>query len=156
MKTAALLFLLAITLSANTITFVNAPTGQTGPYNLLEDARAIQGTCISWNLLVAPPYTWEATEYRVADFSDPMRTELLEAAWLNTQFAVNPDTVSIHQAIWDLFGATYTDSSTLQWERRAEQNYGSIDPYGFYLLVPNQANFTQSFLVQEGVPEPMT
>jgi hypothetical protein len=163
MKTAnltALLFLLAISLSASTIQFVNPGSGANngsvyvGPYNLLEDGTPIQGTCITWDLIVGPPFVWDAQREYLSDFTEPQRTKLLEAEWLTLQFIQGQDWAPIHQAIWDIFGAGYTDSSTLSWERQAQQNYGSVDPYGFYLLVPNPVDFTQSFIVQ--TPEPAT
>jgi hypothetical protein len=149
------LFILAVAAcGAATITFVDAPTGYAGPYRLLEDGRPIWGTCYNFTFHVAPPYVWEAQEYQVTDFSDPEPTNLLEAEWLNTQFAASPDTVGIHQAIWDLFGSAFTDAGTLAWEQSAQRNYGSIDPATFYMLIPAAATSIQPFLVTRADPPP--
>ena len=144
---------------ANTIQFVDNGSGVSngsvyvGPYDLLNDGQAIKGTCFTDDLQVAPPYIWDASVYRVTDFSEPERKKLLEAEWLNQQFAVNTDWEGIHEGIWDIFGASYASANALLWKPRAEANYGTVSWDSFYVLVPSPARLTQSFLVETAAPE---
>lgn len=83
-----------------------------------------------------------------------------EAAWLTTQFAGNSsDLISLQYALWDIMNpnsepTSYGDVQT--WLNRAQQNYGSIDPYNF-AIVTNTGNLQltgqqQEFIIQ--TPEP--
>jgi len=83
-----------------------------------------------------------------------------EAAWLVTQFAGNSaDLVSLQYALWDIMNpnsepTSYGDVQT--WLDRAEQNYGSIDPYNF-AIVTNTGTLQltgqeQEFIIE--TPEP--
>jgi len=159
MKTLLILVVAAVA-QASTVQFVSAGSGANdgadyvGPYNLLIDGQPVKGTCISYDLRVGPPNTWTATAEPVSDFAPEYQVKLLEAEWLNHQFATSNDTVGIHHAIWNLFGATY--AGTGQWLSEAQQNYRSVDPNSFDLLVPVPANYTQSFLIEHPTPEPAT
>ena len=152
--------LLAATANASTVDFLNAGTGvndgvdYVGPYVLSVDGITTAGTCITFDQRVGPPYEWLAAIETVADFSEPVRTELLEAEWLNTQFAGSPDTVGIHHGIWDIFGASYADGEP--WAALASANYGTVDQNSFDVLAPTQANFTQTFLIPAKKPEEFT
>jgi len=129
-----------------------------GPYSLTDNGVSILGTCITFNLEVGPPYEWTASLEGLGDFTDPMYTELLEAEWLNLKFSSNTDWVGIHQAIWDLFGASYNDVDTKGWVSQAKvaANWSSVDPTSFGVLVPQPENATQWFLVTDSksAPEP--
>ena len=139
--------------SADTIQFLGSLTQENngiyyvGPYNLLDNGVPILGTCITWNLEVGPPYSWQATDYQLVDFSAPVQQELEEAEWLNLQFSTQPLAYwpYVHQAIWDIFGANYSDSFTLSWETEAQENYQAAGK--FSVLIPNEEDLTQSFLV---------
>lgn len=163
----ALLFaalLLAAPLAfADTIDFtgtagVSNGTTYVGPYNLTDDGVAILGTCITFNLEVGPPYEWTADLEGLGSFTDPMKTELIEAEWLNLQFSSSSDWVGIHQAIWDLFGASFSDSDTLKWVGQAEtkSNWSTVDTTSFGVLVPQPEDVAQWFLVTDSksTPEP--
>lgn len=169
MKTIAVaaFLIMASVLSAATVVFVNAGSGNSGnglsngsyyvgPYNLLVDGVPEQGTCISWNLEVGPPFTWQANVVDAFSFADS--TVILQSEWLNLQFATRPDWIQIHQAIWDLFGASYSDSATLNLlaAARTPANFMSVDPASFGVLVPIPSDLTQSFLVPTSTPEPGT
>jgi|ERR1035441_3718161 hypothetical protein len=157
MKTVLMMLMAVALASASTVTFLGTSGANNGsvfvgPYSLIEDDLYISGTCISFDLHVGPPWTWQAEREYIGSFSGPMRTELLEAEWLNQQFASNSDWAGIQQAIWTLFGAGYSDPDTLSWVARSEANWGSVDPNSFYVLVPVTLDETQSYLVD--VPEP--
>jgi hypothetical protein len=151
------LCLFGLTADAVTIQFVNVGSGDNnavayvGPYNLLVNGVLTQGTCISPFLEVDPPYQWTANVDPIADFADPQYTQLLQAAWLVGQFAASSDQIGIQQAVWNLFGAAYTDTDTLSWGAAAVSGYLSVNPSNFSVLVPVPADFTQSFLIESGV-----
>ena len=139
-------------------TGANNGTDYVGPYDLTIDGAPVQGVCISWNLEVGPPYSWTATEIQLPGNYDPF----LEAAWLTEQFNyIAPSDAGwspTHQAIWDLFGASFNDPGTLAWIAQAENpaNWGTINPADFVLLQPLQADYTQTFIVPVSTPEPAT
>ena len=159
MKTLLALLLFAAALPAATVEmgFTGAMTGindgsyYVGPYNLTIDGVPTTGVCITWDLEVGPPYLWIADLQPVSAFAPAEQTALLEADWLALQFTPSDEAqwVSIHHAIWDLFGASYTDTGT--WLALAAADYGSVNPNSFLVAVPTP-DITQSFLIQ--TPEP--
>ena len=149
----------ALSCFASTLTLMNAPTGQTGPYDLLIDDTNVQGVCVTYNIDIPIGYTWQATEYQVTDFADPgVQVQYFQAEWLTQQFASNPnDYAGIHDAIWNIFEpGTFSGFNVSTWQTSAEQNYGSVDPNSFNIYVPNPVNSSQTFLTQNSgaTPEP--
>jgi hypothetical protein len=162
-RTSLLLLVASILCSATTITFIGPTTNTTdgnayvGPYTLEVDGQYVQGVCINSNLEVGPPWIWDANIDPFAIFAEPTLQQLEEQAWLDEQFAVQPESnwVPIQHAIWDLTGtANYTDIGT--WISQAQSSYGSVNPGNWDLIVPNPQNAAQSFLVDAVVvtPEP--
>jgi hypothetical protein len=138
---------------------VNDGTAYVGPYTLRVDGVETPGTCVSWDLRVAPPWEWTADVYLATDFPALLAEDYMAAWWLDLQFAVHQDgatTVAIHHGIWDLFGADYSDG--WQWAALARVNYQLVDPNTFRVLVPVREEYTQTFMVpvESGVPEPVT
>lgn len=159
----SLLFLVAVGMQASVVaTFVDGGVGVSngtalvGPYDLTADGQTIQGVCISFDLEVGPPYVWTADWFSGASFTQPQLGKLEEADWLVLQFGTQPTNawVGIHQAIWDIFGASFFDADTISWLAAAEINGGSVDPNSFRVLVPTVPNFTQSFIVQNTIAKP--
>src|ERR1039457_7066645 len=137
-KTMLMLFTMSVLAFATpvSVTFLGSSTQANngsfyvGPYNLTVDGAPVLGTCVNWDLEVGPPYSWEANELPL-----PNTQQFLSAVWLTEQFIGYPDWVSIHQAIWDEFGASYSDPTTLGWLAQANNpaNYGSVDASNFLL-----------------------
>ena len=159
MKTLALLFFAASLLLADTVnmgfigpsTSINDGTDYVGSYDLTIDGTPVLGVCITWDMRVGPPYAWTADLLPVSTFSPTEQVALLESDWLALQFTPTNESqwAAIHHAIWDEFGASYTDAGP--WLALAAENYGLIDPTSFQVAVPTP-DATQSFLIQ--TPEP--
>lgn len=172
----------AFTATANPIlvTFVgpqqnvtNANGVYVGPYSLLLDSDPIFATCISFDQHVAGGETWLADLEPLSYFTPAQQISLLKAQYLNGAFAFYPDWVGIHQAIWNIFGATFATSEggaqtpTGYWVNEANTNYLSVNPTSFNVLVPENGSqiplsmgLPQSFLINtqghSEVPEPMS
>jgi hypothetical protein len=158
-KTAVLILAMSGMLLGNqvAVTFVGPSAPDTfnniyvGPYDLTVDGVPVVGTCISWDLEVGPPWSWEANKIIMDAIPTDQVATYLEAEWLNQQFDHSTDWVGIHKTIWALFGAPYSDPDTIGWEQAAEQNYPSV-ANSFYMLFPENIGEAQAFLVT--VPEP--
>ncbi len=137
----------------------NANDGQffTGPSNLLIDGKPVVAVCISFDITVAS--TWQG-EVEALSAVQPPSAEIpyLEAAWLFQEFFVSPqsDWAGIQHAIWDHFGASYTDPGALSFSALADANYGFIDPSRVTLIIPDQKRASQTFLMVGDAPEPGT
>jgi hypothetical protein len=161
----------ALALSATTlpnITFLGTGPGDlpnngtpdtwTGPYSLSDNGVNILATCFLYSDDMSVGETWTATLESVVGL--PNETQLLEAEWLNQQFAVSPaSTVAIQQAIWDIFQPNTFPEAT--WLSRADMEYGTVDPASFDILVAiglgSTGSVPQNFLVPLAVtttPEP--
>jgi hypothetical protein len=154
------LCLAALSCSAETVQLqVVSPVQQFSPLNLLMNGNPIQGACISPFTELAP--YWTAYVLFLPDFPADQQTDLLEAAWLYEQFsvnAVNRDKTwrGIYSAIWDLFGDNLPAGRNyygVDWLALAADNYRSVDPASFEVLVPIHGGESQSILTHHN-PEP--
>lgn len=136
-----------------------------GPYTLTigtgPDAVSVQGTCVTFAIDITVGQSWLAEDVSVSSFSLPIQKQLEEAEYLRERFAVAPqaDWAGIHQAIWDIFGATFSfdlsdpnQTDTGYWLNLAQLNYGTVNPSSFSVLVPEPGytlnqGVAQSFLV---------
>lgn len=152
--------LTALSCSAGTVQVqVVPPVQEFSPLNLLMDGNPIQGMCISPFTDLAP--YWTAYVQFLPDFPADQQTDLLEAAWLFEQFAGNAGNRDrtwrgIYSAIWDLFGDSLpagTNYYGVNWLALAADNYRSVDPASFDVLVPINGDVSQSILIHHN-PEP--
>jgi len=145
-RMAAIALLFALSLSAETVIFLgvsNPNSGvvaSVGAYDLDVDGHFVEGYCVS---PFAPfGLIWTASFVPVIDFTDP---RYIQATWLATQAGIQPSaTISIQDAIWDLFGANYQDPETLAWLSAPWTNAYAAN-YG--VLVADPAGISQDFLV---------
>lgn len=168
-------FVAAAPLSAQTpFTFVDAGHVSAygyyvGPYNGImgsgSSAQSVFLYCVDFSHEIGYGESWTAnltnlgtgvgigTNTRSADL-----TLYRQAAWLTTQFALNPGASGDIQAtMWNLFqSATAVEPSSNYWLTQAQANYASLDYSGYYVVTAvNKDDVTsaQEFLVHP-VPEP--
>ena len=154
-----------------TFTGVNGATAFgyfVGPYYGTLDREPETLYCVDFANEVVAGQTWWAnlTPLSSGDLSNtrfgglPDAQKLyLEAAWLTTQYAPNPDAYADIQAtIWQLFVPTAPAPSSSMWLGLAAANYVTIDPNKF-VVVTNlgpvfQTGQVQEFLIDPPVPVP--
>lgn len=181
------------------LTAPNAPNGGTvaafgyymSPYTGTVDGQQFILNCDDFFHSVKVGDVWKANETSLSNGTNLSNTRFgdltlyQEAAWLTTQYGVNPasdknQSIAIQSAIWDLFEGqtanapdpsvtTWNNDNSAWWVHQAQTNYATsgLDYSSFYVLTdvtaltaanqyaPYDASSRQEFIIHT-TPEPST
>lgn len=130
-----------------------------GPYSSLLDGNQIVSFCIDYGHNVGFHQNFNVSVVSLANFEGPMRTNYLEAAWIVLQMQNTTDLATLsdqQRGLWLITTPGTSDPylttiGAFTWATAAAQNYQSVDPSQFNLLLRN-GNIGQSQITM--IPEP--
>ncbi|HVF56156.1 MAG TPA: PEP-CTERM sorting domain-containing protein [Pyrinomonadaceae bacterium] len=154
----------SVTASADTFTLVSS-NGATsadgypvGPLTGILNASTITTFCNDFAHQVNYGDTWEVTVRSFSELSGDTLSRYQQAAWLTTQFAVQPQQQwgDIQYALWRVFNndpLLVTSGSSFWLAQAQNQNFANFDFSAFRILTPTGPNGQEMMTT---VPEPAT
>lgn len=154
----------SVNASADTFTLVGS-SGVTssnglivGPLSGLLNAASVSVVCNDFNHHVNFGQTWDVQVRTFADLSGSTLLQYQQAAWLTTQFAVNPTSSwgDIQFAVWRVFtnDPTLVTAGSDFWLAQAQsQDFTNFDFSAFRILTPTGEQGQEMITT---VPEPAT